>query len=191
MTQPDPSNNAASTSSASVDDRPHRPADDSEEVYYEGSPMLRGKLGRLLGCFLLGMVLIAIPIALAVEHHAPPVAVWFGCILAGFIVIFIPAVLVRRVRYRISNYRIDSERGLLSTNIDTLELWHVEDISFHQTILNRILGVGSIIILSHDDTTPRLELHGIPNARPLFETLKQRIIAVKRQRGVVKMDSGS
>ena len=31
----------------------------------------------------------------------------------------------------------------------------------------------------------------LPNPRPLFETLKQRIIAVKRQRGVVKMDIGT
>jgi hypothetical protein len=39
-------------------------------------------------------------------------------------------------------------------------------------------------------TTPRLDLVGLPNARPLFEALKTRIIAVKRQRGVVKMDTG-
>jgi hypothetical protein len=37
---------------------------------------------------------------------------------------------------------------------------------------------------------PHLELHGIPNPRPLYEMLKQRVIAVKRQRGVIKMDPG-
>jgi len=30
----------------------------------------------------------------------------------------------------------------------------------------------------------------VPNPRPLFENLKQRVIAVKRQRGVIKMDTG-
>ena len=34
-------------------------------------------------------------------------------------------------------------------------------------------------------------MHSIPHSRPLFEQLKQRIIAVKRQRGVIKMDSGN
>jgi hypothetical protein len=37
---------------------------------------------------------------------------------------------------------------------------------------------------------PKLPLVGIPDPRPLYETLKQRIIAVKRQRGVVKVDQG-
>ncbi len=60
----------------------------------------------------------------------------------------------------------------------------------HQTLLDRILGVGTIIVMSHDDTTPQLDLHGLPNPMDLFNTLKQRVIAVKRQRGVVKMDSG-
>jgi hypothetical protein len=34
-----------------------------------------------------------------------------------------PFILVRTLRYRISNYRIDYERGIFSKNIDTLELY--------------------------------------------------------------------
>jgi hypothetical protein len=95
------------------------------------------------------------------------------------------------MRYRITNYRIDFERGWLGKTIDTLELWHVEDIRYHQTFLDRLLNVGTITVVSHDESLPRLELKGLPNPRPLFETLKQRVIAVKRQRGVIKMDTGS
>jgi hypothetical protein len=94
------------------------------------------------------------------------------------------------VRYRITNYRIDFERGILGKKIDTLELWHVEDIRFDQSFLDRLLGVGNLTVVSSDETTPQLQMHGLPNPRPLFETLKQRVIAVKRQRGVLKMDSG-
>ena len=95
------------------------------------------------------------------------------------------------IRYRITNYRIDYERGLIGKDIDTLELWHVEDIHFHQTIFDRLLGIGSINVISHDQTTPKLTMHSLPHCRTLFEQLKQRIIAVKRQRGVVKMDTGT
>jgi hypothetical protein len=112
-------------------------------------------------------------------------------VVIGLILMVIPSVMVRMIRYRISNYRIDFERGLLSRSIDTLELWHVEDISFHQSLLDRIFNVGDITVMSHDDTTPKLVLRGLPNPRPLFDSLKQRIIAVKRQRGVIKMDTGT
>jgi hypothetical protein len=45
-------------------------------------------------------------------------------------------------------------------------------------------------VISHDKTMPRLVLASLPNPRHLYEQLKQRVIAVKRQRGVIKMDPG-
>jgi membrane protein YdbS with pleckstrin-like domain len=174
-----------------ADRAPHQPADDREEIYFEGSPLLRGELGKAGVWFFVGLLLIAAPIVYGILRHVwPPLYVTASLIAVGLVIPFIPLLLIRTVRYRISNYRIDYERGLLSKDIDTLELWHVEDISFHQSLLDRIVGVGSITVVSHDETTPTLELHGLPKPRPLFESLKQRIIAVKRQRGVIKMDVG-
>jgi hypothetical protein len=171
--------------------QPHRPADDSEEIYFHGSPLLRGSVGRVMIFALIGCLLIALPIILAAWGKSPPGLVWLLLILAGIIVIIVPILMAKRIRYRISNYRIDFESGLLSSNIDTLELWHVEDLKFHQSIVDRMVGVGTITIISHDDTTPVLTLRGLPDPRRIFEMLQQRVIAVKRQRGVVKMDTGS
>jgi hypothetical protein len=175
------------------DEGPHRASDDLEEVYYEGSPLLRGEMSTVLLYGLIGAVLIAIP--LLVRHYEPTwhlplwvMLVFFGL---GVISLLIPVFVARSVRYRITNYRIDYERGMLSKNIDTLELWHVEDLSFHQSLWGRITGVGTIRIISHDDVNPTLMIRSVPNSRHLFETLKQRVIAVKRQRGVIKMDTGS
>jgi membrane protein YdbS with pleckstrin-like domain len=171
---------------------PHTPADDKEEVYFEGSPLLRGDLGRLFIAAVIAALLVAIPI-LNSRFGWFPMRPWVWLIFIGLAIVclLIPIIMIRTVRYRITNYRIDFERGLLSKNIDTLELWHVEDIHFHQSLLDRLVNTGDITILSHDDTTPRLHLNGVPNPRPLFENLKQRIIAVKRQRGVIKMDTGN
>jgi hypothetical protein len=171
---------------------PHKPADDREQIYFEGSPLLRGDLGRLFIFAIIAAILVAIPI-LAVRFHWFPARpwIWLTCDGLALICLLIPFILIRTIRYRITNYRIDYERGLLSKSIDTLELWHVEDIKFHQSLIDRLVNTGDITILSHDDTTPRLHLDGVPNPRPLFENLKQRVIAVKRQRGVIKMDTGS
>ena len=141
---------------------------------------------------LIGIILIAAPFVLSIRFKvASPWWVKLACVVAGIIVMLVPVIIVKRTRYRITNYRIDFERGWLSTTIDTLELWHVEDIKFHQSLLGKILSVGTIEIFSHDDTTPNLFMKGIPDARKLFSTLEQRIISVKRQRGVLKVDSGT
>ncbi len=176
------------------DEAPHKPADDTEEIYFKGSPLLRGETGKMFGFSAVALLCIVAPFLYRVFSKSGEWPVWWvtlGLVLIGICIELIPIAKLKSNRYRISNYRIDCERGLLSKNIDTLELWHVEDISFHQSLLDRILGVGTIIVLSHDDTTPRLELKSLPNPRPLFDQLKQRIIAVKRQRGVVKMDIGT
>ena len=173
------------------DDRPHRPADDKEEVYYQGSPMIRGEIGHFFVWTLIGLLLIAAPFLYhAYRGFGPHWLAWVICVVLGLLLMLIPVLIVKQLRYRISNYRIDYEKGLLGKTIETLELWHVDDIEFHQSFFDRIMGVGQITVFSNDKTTPKLELKGLPNPRPLFESLKQRVIAVKRQRGVIKMDIG-
>lgn len=169
----------------------HAPADDDETVYYEGSPLLRGELGLVMLWFTIGLVLIAVPfLILFFNDTAPPWWTWLSVVI-GIGLIFFPALWVKRHRYKITNYRIDYEFGLISTNIDTLELWHVNDIRMRQGPIDKIFGVGTIKIDADDRSTPHLELRSLHNPRPLYENLKQRVIAVKRQRGVIKMDIGA
>ena len=171
---------------------PHKPADDREQVYYEGSPMLRGELARGWIWVVLGLAIIAVPLLVQFVWHKDVFSGWMFAAAAalGLIFILVPWIKSKMVAYKITNYRIDVEKGLLSKRHDTLELWHVEDIRMNQSLLDRILGVGTVTVISHDDTTPQLPMRGLPHPRPLYETLKQRVIAVKRQRGVVKMDIG-
>jgi membrane protein YdbS with pleckstrin-like domain len=173
------------------DHAPHRPSGDEEITYYEGRPMLRADQAKALLYGLIGLVLIAWPIVgWVMEWNFPT---WLGLvsIVLGILSFLAPMLIMRTTRYKITSYRIDFERGILKKRIDTLELWHIEDIRFEQGLLDRMMNVGSIIILSHDQTNPKLELHGIPDPRPIFEKLKQRVIATKRQRGVIKVDTGT
>jgi hypothetical protein len=142
---------------------PHKPADDREEVYYEGPGMLRAEWGTILLSFLAGLVFIAVPIVLATFNKSIPAWGWIVAFAIGLAVIAFPILKIRSVKWRVTNYRIDREYGLLSKSIDTLELWHVEDIRFHQNVVDRIFGVGDITVISHDDTTPTLTLGGMPN----------------------------
>ncbi len=165
--------------------------EEEEKTYFEGSPILRGDIGRLLMLALLGVILFAVPIlAWLFNWWSTPWWGWLAFLLVGGGLFVLPYILVKTVRYRITNYRIDYEHGIASKTIETLELWHVDDIHFHQTVIDRLFGVGTITVISNDNTTPRLPLHGLPKPRELFDQLKQRVLAVKRSRGVIKMDLG-
>lgn len=187
---------AAAVPAPEVAEAPHAPTTSQDEVYYEGSPMLRGEFGRVMlwGC--IGVALILLPFLIGRLLHGGHPAWWrwwltAAFILAGVVVLIVPLVLTRSVRYRVTNYRINWERGVFSKDIDTLELWHVEDIKFRQNLFQKIMGVGTILVQAHDRQTPNLTLESVPDARRLFETLQQRVIAVKRSGGVMKLDTGT
>ncbi len=165
------------------------PPDDNEVVYYEGSPKVRGELGMLLVTSVITLALFGGAVAILI-YRPETIPLWISPILVLLAVgvMTIPIIVTRRHRYRISNYRIDHEFGLLSKTINTLELWHVEDIKFYQSLPDRILRVGTITVFSGDKTNPQLPLRSLPNPRPIYDSLKQRVIAVKRQRGVLKLD---
>jgi len=167
----------------------HAVPTDAEEIYFEGSPPARALSGKFFLFSLISLALLVLA-AFLIHKHLGPWWLIAAIIVIALAILLIPKLQIKSIRYRISNYRIDFERGLLSKNIDTIELWHVEDLHFHQSLLDRVLNLGNITVLAHDDTLPRLELYGLPNPRPIYEMLKQRVIAVKRQRGVIKMDQG-
>lgn len=179
---------SASTTGAPV----HKATGDTEEVYYEGSPLLRGELGRGFLWILIGLILISSPIALHIKmEKGPPFSVWAALIIVGLIFLFVPWLKAKTVRYRITNYRIDFQKGFLGRSIETIELWHVEDLRFHQSLADRILGIGTITIISRHPTIPVLGMRSLPNAPQIFKTLEQRVIAVKRASGVIKVDAGN
>jgi membrane protein YdbS with pleckstrin-like domain len=170
---------------------PAKPVEEDEVVYFEGRPTLRADQAKGAMFLILGLVLLALPVLASVLEWT--FWRWWMTAIAvalAVLAIVLPWLITRTTRYRITNYRIDFERGVLTKKIDTLELWHVDDISFEQGLLDRIMNVGSIKILSNDRTTPKLDLHGLPNPRAIFDQLRQRVITVKRQRGVIKMDVG-
>src|SRR5438067_1807673 len=120
MTQND--SDAISQPAPGGDQRPHKPADDTEVVYYRGSPLLRGELGKFAVYVLIGLVLIIGPILLrALAGVHVPWWLLLASIGVGALLIAFPVMLLKTVTYRISNYRIDFERGVFAKNIDTLE----------------------------------------------------------------------
>ena len=156
---------------------------------------LPGDLGDpLLGAWILGWDADRLKHGLAGVWDAPILfpdrhTLAYAEHLLGIAVFVAPIIWARTIRYRISNYRIDFERGLLGKTIDTTELWHVDDIRFHQSLIERLLGVGTITVFASDQTTPAMPLRGLPKPREIFDALKARVIAIKRSRGVIKMDA--
>jgi len=94
-----------------------------------------------------------------------------------------------RVRYVITNDRIQFERGILSRTIKSIELWRMRDLIFHRTTLEGLFGMGRIMIVSRDPTAVTSVVGPIHRARDVYNKLLTAREAAVRDRGVVAVES--
>jgi membrane protein YdbS with pleckstrin-like domain len=109
-------------------------------------------------------------------------------VVVGFIWIAILELRRKGIRYKITSRTIDHEAGIFSKRIETIQLWRVQDIDFHQSFMGRLLGIATIHIVTTDKTTPDVALTGLPASREVFERLKDAADLARQQRvmGVVE-----
>ena len=92
--------------------------------------------------------------------------------------------LVASKRYRLTTQRLFVQTGLVAKNLEEVELFRVKDVTLNQGFLQRLLGVGTVVVLSTDDTAPRLELSGLRAPMEVKETLRNAFRAARQREGM-------
>ena len=92
--------------------------------------------------------------------------------------------LVASTSYRLTTQRLFRQRGLVAKNLEEVELFRVKDVTINQGFFQRLLGVGSVVVLSTDDTTPRLELAGIHDPVGAKESIRNAFRAARQREGM-------
>ncbi len=64
------------------------------------------------------------------------------------------ALALRGHRYRLSNQRLVLESGVLSKTVTEIDIRTVEEVSFHQSFAERLLGIGQISLVSSSPALP-------------------------------------
>ncbi len=81
-------------------------------------------------------------------------------------------LVLRSHRYGVSNQRIMVESGVLSKSLAEIDVRTIDDITFRQTFVERLLGIGQIAILSSDPSNARVRLVGVPDPRQVRELIR-------------------
>ena len=70
-------------------------------------------------------------------------------------------IYTHKIKYRLSTERFFVVTGIISRTVDELELIRVNDVIMRQGVWDRIMGIGTVTIISNDETTPEVSLKGI------------------------------
>jgi membrane protein YdbS with pleckstrin-like domain len=109
-------------------------------------------------------------------------------VVVGLVWILVLELRRKGTRYKVTGRTIDLESGIFSKQIDTVQLWRVQDIDFCQSFIDRIFGIATIHMTTTDRSTPELNMRGLPASREVFEKLKDAADLARQQRvlGVVE-----
>jgi membrane protein YdbS with pleckstrin-like domain len=111
--------------------------------------------------------------------------IWAVVMIAGLG--YLGVVLAYRrlsVRYRLTSSRFFHEQGILRHVTDRIEVIDMDDISYEQSLLQRMMGVGTIRITSSDRTHPVLDIRGIENVREVSSLMDDARRDERRRRGL-------
>ena len=92
--------------------------------------------------------------------------------------------LVASTRYRLTTQRLFAQTGLIAKNLEEVELFRVKDVTLSQGMLDRMLGTGTVTVLSTDDTAPRLALAGIRDPLAAKEAIRTAFRAARQREGM-------
>ncbi|MFW6042551.1 MAG: PH domain-containing protein [Chloroflexota bacterium] len=87
-------------------------------------------------------------------------------------------------RYQITDERVRIIEGVLGKDRQDIELVRIQDIDQSQSVSERLLNVGDILIHSHDRTQPKVTLNNVKDPQQVHEILRR---AVLKARGKHKL----
>ena len=146
---------------------------------------LRGTAAGL-GTILLGLLGIGLTIAAAGAWHAWPLLLT----LVALLIVGFKWLEVMGSLYQITPERLIVKRGIFMKSIDEVELYRIKDIRMDFSLLNQWAGIGTICMVSSDETTRtgELVLRNVPKAQARREELRRLVDAARKARGVREMD---
>lgn len=107
-----------------------------------------------------------------------------GGILAGMPLLILLSLLVRKIsiKYWIAGDRLFVSQGVLLNRQDETWLARIDDLRVEQTLLNRIFGVGRVIVVARsDETTPVIALEGIAKPYEVKELIWKLVRRMKER----------
>ncbi|MFH1371128.1 MAG: PH domain-containing protein [Planctomycetota bacterium] len=174
---------------------------ESGEALFSGQPSLWAMTGALIK----GGIVLAVAVTLVVWHIermallkiSPEHVVVFGRyrLLLGLgigliviMVLFYKAMQLKMTYYEVSTERIEFGRGIFDRRVDNLDMFRVVDLKLRRSVLDCLVGVGSVMLTTTDKSHPEFMFEKIRDARELYDAIKKASLSADRRTNVIHME---
>lgn len=157
--------------------------EDPEEVLWEGRFSKLAMIGSWLGAGLFTLAVVVVGVLFSFDG-----AKWaWAAVAIGVVWVALALKLLYQqlsVRYMLTSQRLIHEHGLLWRNSDRIEAIDIDDVTFTQGPIARMVGVGNVKVVSSDQSTPVFYVQGIDGVRDVATMIDEVRRKERRKRGV-------
>ncbi len=175
--------------------------DGAEDVLFAGEPSLWAMAGAVVkGGLVLALAIVIVfwhieklsALKLSFEHAAVVgrYRVLFGLGL-GLIVVLVlayKAMVLKMTRYEVVADRIEYSRGIFDREVDNLDMFRVVDIRLRRSLLDCVVGVGTVVLTTSDKSHPEFTFAKIRESRGLYDAIKKASLIADRKSGVIHLE---
>jgi len=83
--------------------------------------------------------------------------------------------------YQVTTERVIVKKGLLSRDYEDIELVRVQDVDYKQTLGERILNIGDIVVRSSDPSNPVVTLRNVTHPGKVHEVIRRATQAARQK----------
>ncbi len=154
--------------------------DEAEIKLWSGGYSAKAMIGSWLAAGVATVLLIVGCVVLP-----PGIPVFIGII--ALIWLALGLVLAYRklgIHYELTTQRFIHSSGILTRTSDRIETLDIDDVTFTQSIVERMFNVGTIKLSSSDRTHPVLKLIGISDVKRIADLIDEARRKERRRRGL-------
>ena len=117
---------------------------------------------------------------------------WWWVSIIGIPVAIWKHLLLKSTHITLTNQRLKIRSGLLNKKMEEIELYRVKDWTHNEPLMQRMLGYGSVTVVSSDRTAPEVTYNWLRDAKGFAEKLRNAVEAVRDRKRVraIEMDEG-
>jgi len=179
--------------------------EEDENILFAGRPSLLGMAPTMIKGMLL-LIVAGLVIKYPLENLAnntlelkltadQALAIGRYRLLAGFglgllvvLILAFKALELKMIYYEVVADRIEFSRGILDRRVDNIDMFRVVDLKMRRSLLDCILGIGTVALITTDKTDPEFVFKKIRGSRELYDVIKKASLEADRQTGVVHLE---
>ncbi len=98
------------------------------------------------------------------------------------------AISLKSIHYEVTPDRIEWARGVFDRHVDNIDMFRVVDLKLRRSLLECLFGIGTVILITSDESDPEFEFVKVNRCRSLYDALKDAGLNADKKRNVIHVE---